>query len=198
MGDQQFYERDGKKYERVTTILDVFPHPKLIDWKINLGRKASGIISRKALKIGSRVDELCENDMLTGKYKLTSKDPEEVRNCMLGWEEWKKEWPDFKDVQGTQETVFFDDWMVAGTLDFCTSRKLVDIKTSRQISRTYWIQTAVYNRAKKLPERWVLRLMKNIVGYEYVKCPKEYSQEYLENCFVGRLVNYHFEKESEK
>jgi len=81
----KFYEKDGRKYKRQSTIMDFFPHPDLVDWKVKVGKAEAGRIQRKALKIGSRVDELCEKDVVDGSYKLRKADPFEVRSCMEAW-----------------------------------------------------------------------------------------------------------------
>ena len=115
---------------------------------------------------------------------------------MKAWENWKVAHPeDFRELNQTQLTQYFDDWGVAGTLDLLGDTKLIDIKTSRKVSDTYWLQLAVYNR-RLGRERWVLRLDKNLGEYEYVRCPEKYSQEYCEDVFVSMLNVFNFFKEA--
>lgn len=194
--DNEFYEKGGKKYDRVTTVLDYFQHPSLVKWKLRVGDVEAKKISKEALKIGGRVDKLCEQDIKECAYKILKSDDEKVRSAMMAWELWKREWPDhFADIEATQQTVYFDDWMVAGTCDFLGKSRLISLKTSRQIASNYWIQDAVYNRKFQRKEIWVLDVSKYVGDYTYEKC--EYPQEYLENLFVGRLINYRFQKEYE-
>jgi hypothetical protein len=192
--DDDFYEIEGRKYQRCTRVIGFFEPPQLTAWKLRT--KDHKRIGRKAMDIGSRVDGMCLADWKGDGYNLTDKDPAEVRECMKAWETWKTDFPElFRDIQAMQETVFYDDWECAGTLDIRTSRAIIDIKTSGRISKGYWIQTAFYNRKFGLPGRFVLRLDKEGSGYEFVECPAKYSQEYLENLFVGRLINMKFEEE---
>ncbi len=196
--DFEYYERDGRKYERVSTILDYFPSPGLIDWKVRVGKRESGAVSRKALKIGTIVDGYCEDDVNGKGYSVKKKDTEEVRSCMRAWEEWKRDYPGvFSGLNQTQERVFFNDWGVAGTCDLLSPTVLIDVKTSKRVSLAYWVQLAVYNREFKRAEKRVLCLSKELGTYEYVECPAEYSQEYLEQVFVGMLNVYRYFK-SEK
>lgn len=200
MANFKYYEKDGKKYERFSTVADFFPHPKLVDWKIKLGRKESGLISRAALRVGSRVDELCTMDICDGGYKLEPGDLTEVKTCMKAWEQWKTDYPlDFSEITDTQKTVYYDDWGVAGTADIVGVNKLVDIKTSKKISLINWVQLGFYNRGFCL-ETWVLRLDKSLWDYEYKRCPEEYSQEYLEEIFLSMLnvFNYYKSEEGKK
>lgn len=199
MANFEFYERGGKQYKRFSNVMDYFQHPKLVDWKIRMGKADAGKISRAALKHGSRVDELCGQDWQDGSYKLKKADGAEVQSCMKAWEAWKSDYSEvYKDIQGMQETVFYDDWGCAGTLDIRTSKAILDIKSSKRVSLPYWVQTAFYNREYKLPERWILRLSKEFGVYEFVKCPEEYSQDYLETVFVSALNLFNFYQSEEQ
>ena len=57
--------------------------PGLVAWKVKVGQKQAGIISRRAMKVGSRVDEIIK----TGS-KPDSKDSSEVRSCFEGFNKW--------------------------------------------------------------------------------------------------------------
>jgi hypothetical protein len=190
MGNFKHYTKGDKKYRRVSTVLNQFYYGPQGDWKAK----------RKALKIGTIVDGYCEKDWRDGRYKVKKSDPPEVTSCMKGWELWKKHHPeDFNSIKEMQRVHYFDDWGVAGTSDVIMPEVLLDIKTSRKVSKGYWIQTAVYNRDAKKQFVRVLRLDKNFGDYEYVQRPKEYSQEYLEQVFIGMLnVFNYFELGEEK
>lgn len=199
MADFKYYERGGRKYHRVTTVLDYFPCPELVEWKVRVGKAEAGRISRKAFKDGSRIDELCEADWRTGKYKLKKSDNAEVRSAMQGWEQWKDEWSDvYADIQGMQETVFSDAWGVAGTLDIRTSKAIIDIKGAQRISKNYWVQTAFYNSGFGLPNCYILRLGKSEGTYEFIPRPEEYSQDYLEEIIKSYVNVYNYNKKEEE
>jgi hypothetical protein len=188
MADFEFYEIGGRKYKRFSTVMEYFPHPKLVEWKIRMGKKDSGKISRDALKEGSAIDEYTYRD-IRGLPQDKKKKSAELNSLITAWEAWKKDYPEvFRDIKSTQEVVHYEDWGCAGTLDFRTSKAIIDIKSSKRISLSYWMQTAFYNRKFQLPERWVLRLNKEFQVYEFTKCPDEYSQGYLEE-FDASTIN---------
>lgn len=194
----KYYERDGLKYRRVTSVLDYFNCPELVRWKVRVGVKEAGRISKEALKIGSRVDGLCETDWRDGTYSLKKSDSPAVLNCMKAWEAWKRDYADvFADIKAMQTVHWHDDWRVAGTSDILTGHAVLDIKTSKRIALPYWIQTAVYNRDAGLDTAYILRLDKELGIYEFVKRPDEYSQDYLETLFVGILNAYNYFNETE-
>lgn len=194
----KYYERDGRRYERFSTIANYFPHPDLVNWKIRVGKAAARQVSNKALKIGTRVDHLCEDNLKTGLIKFKKSDPIEIHNCMTAWEKWKEDWADVaSSIDVTQQTVYHKDWGIAGTLDLLSPTHLIDIKTSKKISLMYWIQTAVYNRGLGR-ECWILRLDKENGAYEFVKRPDEFSQEYLETVFVGMVNVFNFFRTEEE
>ena len=79
MADFEFYEIGGRKYQRFSTIMDYFPHPKLVEWKVSLGKAEAGKISRAALKEGSRIDEYTYLDWQGAKPKLPKKDEHDFK-----------------------------------------------------------------------------------------------------------------------
>jgi len=193
--DFTHYEKDGKKFERFSTVAEYFMAPSLVAWKVRVGQKTAGLISRAALRVGSRVDELCEADVRDGSYRLGARDNAEVRSCMKGWEQWKTDWAGhYTDSYTTQETVFYDEWLVAGTADLFGGGRIIDIKTSKKISLMNWVQLAFYNKCLGCRDRYILRLDKALGTYEYTKCPERYSQEYLEQVFVGLLNVFNYFK----
>ena len=71
------------EYDHVTTILDAWIDPELLKWQLEVGRATASKVSKKAMKIGSRVDELIRADIDSGKLKLRKSDSNEVANCMV-------------------------------------------------------------------------------------------------------------------
>lgn len=196
MADFKYYEKDGKKYERFSTVADSYLERGLVDWELRVGKREAGRVRRRALKVGARVDQLIEEDWRMGRYRMAKSDPYEVRSAMEAWERWKVEYLlVWKDIQGMQEVVLHEDWGVGCTLDIRTGASIIDIKTSKQVSKKYWVQLAVQNRGLGLPETWILDLSKGVGDYEFVRCPKEYGQKYLEQVFVGWLNSFHYFKE---
>lgn len=165
--DLLYYEKDGVKYDRPTHILDHFPDPKLVDWKVKVGKKTAGLISRQALKIGSRVDELIRMG-----EKPKKADNDEVKNCMKAWEKWRERYP---EPITFPNTAYCEARKIAGTPDFYMeeSRILVDIKTSVAIRASYWLQVGGCYLSLPLPfaalDVAILRLDKKNGDYEFVK-----------------------------
>ena len=188
------YEKDGKKYEHITEVIDYFKPPHLIAWMIK--NKDYEEIGEKAMEIGSRVDELCLEDWKSRHlgYQLLKEDSEQVRLAMSAWDKWKHDYNGiYMDIKAMQETVYYDELGVAGTLDIRTSIAIIDIKVSKSIRHSNWIQVGMYNRAHYLLKLYILRLSKETGNYSFVECP--YEQDYLEKLFIGRLINYRYEKE---
>lgn len=214
------YIKNDKEYVRWSTISDYFPHPDLNKWKrskklkdlkdIEWGDKNAfedlkellkNLINethetkegRSAKAIGTKVDKYCCDDAMGKGYKIKKSDKVEVKSAMEAWERWKRDWPErFEEITDTQQTALYDDWGVGATLDIISPTRITDIKTSKKVSNLYWLQLAVQNRKWKRDETWVLDLSKFSGDYEYVKCPEKYTQEYLEQVFIGMVNVYHF------
>ena len=86
--DDHYYSKDGKQYERVTRILDYFSNPELVAWKVKVGQKEAGKVSRIALKCGKAVDEMIRASRIP---KL--KDSDEIKSCLKAWKSWKERIP---------------------------------------------------------------------------------------------------------
>lgn len=161
------YIRDGVHYRRVTTILEDWIEPWLVEWRLELGRVEAGKKSRAALKIGSRVDELVMKDVMGQGYKLRKDDSKEVISCMAGWDSFKdRHSPKAVSVQVTS----YDDlYGTAGTYDIELEDCLIDVKTGQQISPKYWLQVAWYNFISGLNKPYIaiLRLDPFWKTFEY-------------------------------
>lgn len=163
MGDFEYYERDGKQYERVTRILDYFAPPELVSWKVRVGNKEANRVSKVALKFGSRVHELIETD-----GKVVSKDGEEVRNCIKAYESWKSDNGNPELTNGA--TLFCDKRGIAGTPDAVMGETLIDFKTSREVKAVHFTQLGAYASLMKVTPKIlaILRLDKQSGIYEWV------------------------------
>lgn len=160
----EYYEKNGKRYDRITRILDYFPHPDLVDWKIDVGRREARRVSTAATNIGDNVDEYVKQKLLGGK--LPKLKTQEAKNCLEAFESWVAA---YSPVLKVGETVFDDALMVAGTPDLIWNDTLIDIKCSREIKHSYWLQTEFYARCLGVQYKAVLRLDKNLAMFEYKK-----------------------------
>lgn len=194
--NEEYYVRDGVNYERVTCILDYYIPPELVSWKIRVGLKEANRVSKVATKMGSRVHELIEKNGWA-----TTKDAEEVKNCMKAWESFKSDYSisDKDLIHGT--TLYCEKRMIAGTPDFCltfpTGVVLVDIKTSREVKPIHFYQLGGYASMMAFTPKYmaILRLDKGLGQYEYVTNEKlGVSIEQCITAFNYKLGDYRFYK----
>lgn len=177
----------------VTEVLDSFIPKGLLDWYLKTGKKEAKRLSTVALKIGSRVDELISQDVRSGSYKISSKDPIEVKNCLEAWESFKTDFnPSFK---GCQIEVKDDESKIIGHIDLVQDR-IIDVKCASSIKDNYWIQVSKYHqmfgRDVFYPPA-ILRLDKNLATYQYLTA--EQAKVDVNQCirvFDGLLEVYRF------
>lgn len=149
----------------VTEVLDTFIPKGLLAWYLKTGAKEAKRLSTVALKIGSRVDELIQEDVLNGSYKLSSKDPIEVKNCMEAWKQFKEDYQ--PNIQSMQVQVIDKTQKLIGHIDIKTDR-IIDVKCASSIKQNHWIQVSKYTVMHgELTVPAILRLDKNLGTYEY-------------------------------
>ena len=194
------YIKEGKRYDRITSVLDYFATPQLVDWKMKLGKFASSKISKEAKKVGTRVDGLIKTHITTGKDKLTTNDGQAVVNCYRGYLQWTKDYS--PKIECVDKTLFWEELGVAGTLDLEHKFDgVVDIKCSESIRKNYWLQVAMYTKmlevteGKKFKQMWVLRLDKMTGDYQCKSM--DYSEAYV-SLFIGLLANYRWQTQKEE
>lgn len=174
----------------VTEVLDTFIPKGLLDWYLKTGKKEAKRLSTVALKIGSRVDALIQEDIQTGSYKLSAKDSIEVKNCMEAWVAFKQDY--LPKVDGVQIEVKSEADKLLGHLDLVLDGVLVDVKCASSIKPNHWLQVAKYAKMSLLDIKDVaiLRLDKNLGTYQYALCP--YDKEVLVRVFDGLLEAHRF------
>lgn len=193
------YIKEEKNYDRVTSVLDYFANPKLVEWKVKLGKTESNKVGKVAKQIGTRVDGLIKKHIETGKMTLSKNDSSSVVNCVRGYLQWVKDHS--PKIIGTDKTLFWEELGVAGTLDLLhSSDGVIDIKCSTSIRKNYWIQVAIYTKmlltkGLKYDNMGVLRLDKMTGDYEY-KVVK-FDERYV-SLFIGLLANYRFQTKEEE
>lgn len=167
MGDEQY-----EGYDRVSSILDVYQAPDLIDWKIRTGKKEARRISTIATKIGTNVDEYIKAEILGEKLpKLKSV---EAENCVTAWKKWVEDYGIKVSSLRVGTRIFDEENKVCGEPDILMPDEVLDIKCSSAIRPNYWIQTNWYAEHLNFGYRSVLKLDKNLSTYEYER--REVSQ----------------------
>lgn len=153
---------------RVTEVLDYFPEPELVSWKINVGKRNAYLQSKKALKVGTRVHELIHQEFTKGVYKFKKDDCNEVRNCLSAWDKFKEHYN--PKIISMEEEI--QDDIVVGHRDAVVMindvKYIIDFKTSSALRSKYWIQVAkYYGLSMDCDDICLLRLDKNIAIYEF-------------------------------
>lgn len=156
---------------RVTHVLDAWKEQWFIDWLCKVGKREARRISKAAMKVGGRVDELIKS----GKPFPSKKDSVEVNNCINAFTKWRQVYQPTKitplqrlfstiKVDGIEEEV-----EITGEPDLMVDGILVDIKCSAKISLKYWIQVMMYRfLAGEQGPVAILRLDKLTGSFEYV------------------------------
>lgn len=181
---KDYYLKDKVKYTRVTSVLDYFQAPGLVDWKLDNDDYKE--IGKTAKSIGTRVHNLIQLDYEKGKYRLTPNDSVSIVNCMKAYEEWKK--VEKPKIMVMEKTLFNEELRIAGTMDIELPGIIVDIKTSASIKPTYWLQVAMYNYLNNtLYDLAILRLDKFTGDYQYIVKPYD---KRLVNIYLC-LLNYY-------
>jgi hypothetical protein len=166
------YNINGKKYDRITEVLDYFMPKYLVKWALNKGKANYKAETNLAKKIGKRVDGICMDIINGKKWKITDKDHPAVSNCVEAFQDWLNE--EKPVIVDTQVTCYDDTLKIAGTRDLRTADTIIDIKCANRISLSYWLQLSAYNYLAKLPDIThiaVLRLDKMGGFYEYKRIP---------------------------
>ena len=182
-------EQKESGYISVTEVLDMFIPKGLLTWYLKTGAKEAKRLSTVAMKIGSRVDELIQEDINKGSYKLSSKDPIEVKNCMEAWQQFKSDYS--PNVTATQKEVLSEEEKVLGHIDLIIDATVIDVKCAASIKDNYWLQVAKYSDMLPVDVDGVgiLRLDKNLGTYQYVI--KRNVRELVE-VFNGLLKAYRY------
>jgi CRISPR/Cas system-associated exonuclease Cas4 (RecB family) len=130
----------------VTEVTSSWVEPALIDWRVKVGNKESKRISTLAMKLGTRIHELCGVWHEKGKYTLGSKDSIEVANGMKAWDEFVAQYD--PHILCMEKEVRHDGLKLVGHIDMIATIRgrdvLIDIKTSSQVRPAYWLQVHAY------------------------------------------------------
>jgi hypothetical protein len=175
----------------VTEVLDAFIPKGLLNWYLKTGAKEAKRLSTAAMKIGTRVDELIQQDINEGSYKLSAKDLIEVKNCMEAWRQFKSDYS--PKIVDCQKEVKDEENKITGHIDLLTDR-VIDVKCSSSIKDSYWLQTCKYSEMNGFSlGPAILRLDKNLATYEY-KTIEQTNFTYGEcvRVFDGLLKAYRF------
>lgn len=148
---------------RVTQVLSYFQAPQLVDWKLRVGKKEANRISKAAMKIGSRVDELVKTHSQPEK-----RDKAEVHGAYWAYFKWMRNYTpiEIRPLKRMERVIF--GVLLSGEPDFEALNILTDLKCSTRIDLKYWLQLAAYAWLTDWPGKIaVLRCDKQTEAYQY-------------------------------
>ena len=172
---------------RVTQVLDYLTEPELMAWYLRTGKAACKKISDEALRIGTLVDKMIQEDIKGEGYLCPAEDAP-VENCMAAWEKFKAAHPGYISlITGFQEEL--TDGEVVGHPDIILPDQIDDVKTSRMIRPGYYTQVSKYAKMAKKSKGGIIRLDKETGNFEY----KTFDQaviDYENQVFDAQLLLY--------
>ena len=161
----------------VTEVLDYLVEPELVSWMERTSKAKRKQITDEAKKVGNIVNRLIDLELAGTPQDIPS--DTRIKNCMLGWESFKRDYPSFiLSVTTTQEEI--SDGEIVGHPDFTHLNGITDLKCAKSIWPKHWTQTAKYYRMKHGQNDGfiaILRLDKETGNYEYKKFE---DQEYID------------------
>lgn len=195
---------------RVTEVLDYFKHPWYVKWVMRVGLREANRVSKQALKIGTRIDEVIKSSVSLPLATLSKKDTPEVFSCLKAYEKWRVTYtvdhepsaiaPLSPIVSKVSYAVNYYGIstckrvekeccgiLLSGEPDFIALGRLTDLKAAKKVSPSYWLQLAAYAWLTDWQgEVAILRLDKTTESYEYLT--KRLVDEW--DVFRGLLMAY--------
>ena len=149
---------------RVTQSIDYFKPEWFANWLLKVGKAEANRISKKALIIGSRIDEIIRS----GVYESNKTDSKEVKQSLKNFNAWRER----HFVKSITPLSRIEDGTIGltGEADFYWEEKetLIDFKSSKRIYPEYIFQLGAYKRlgfpGKRLA---VLRCDKDLDDFEF-------------------------------
>ena len=146
-------------------------------------KKASDVIAKNSMIIGSEVHNLIENFLLKKQNPNLKTKKDEVRNSFLAFYKWYKKYE--PKVLGVEVPLYYDDYFgYAGTTDLIAEingiEMMLDFKTSNHIFLPdYALQLALYRFTDEngIKDTACLRLDKLTAEYEYQTFGSRYDND---------------------
>ena len=193
----RFYDIDGIKYPRVTTILNIIHCRELERWRGNLGNLEADRVMHQAAEIGTGLHKVCHifNNDRSFEMPTTSK----IGQMFDTYKQWFEAVID--EVIGTEQLVVNKKFGYAGTFDLLAVLKgdtvpsVIDLKTSKDFWPTMALQLAAYREALLEEGKRVNRRL--IVRIDRLETPKLEVKEYTQhagdfNAFLAALSLFRY------
>lgn len=173
---------------RVSEVLDYFAEPYLVKWK--LGNKDWQKVSEESLRVGTIVDKAIQDD-INDRVMVASTLDVPVINCITAWSKFRCEHPEVferlvKYKANMQRELVLGD--LVGHPDFILDDEVIDLKTSKQVSKSHWMQTAQYAKMcmfTQVDGKFVGDPIKRISILRLDKLTGEYEYRTLEEPFIS-------------
>lgn len=149
---------------RVSQTQDFFKPEWYAKWLLKVGVREANAISKKALKIGTRIDEIIRS----GKYEADKKDTNEVKQSLKNFNAWRERY----QVETIEPLSRIENEAIGltGEADFYWKETdtLIDFKSSKRIYPEYIFQLGGYKRLGFAGRRLaVLRCDKDLDEFEF-------------------------------
>lgn len=139
--DLPYYEKDGRRYDRVTRILSLWPEPELAAWRESVGKAVANRTMKQAQKLGQEFDVLVQGYLETRVVPVRSRKPE----LYAGFRAFEA-WVALNPIQPLhlQVTVYDEVLGIAGTPDCVTRDESLDWKLTNQLKLVNVLQQVLY------------------------------------------------------
>lgn len=178
-----FYEIDGIKYPRVTSILNAIDKPGLARWRGRIGNTEADRVSKEGAKVGTAFHEIAA-DINRGMHRERGwRPPEELRAMAFSYIDWLNRNVD--EIVAVERLVYSQRRRYAGTTDLVAILKgddlptVLDIKTSNSVSPEWPLQLSAYKMA--LTEEGIITLRRAIVHVPKKGDPTAIQYTYMEH-----------------
>lgn len=159
----RFYEIDGEKYPRVTSVCAIVANDYLAYWRGRVGNAEADRVSREATQLGTRAHEAieryvkrktcvcadgCNDQPCSGFMESLGGD---ITRIVQAYIDWHAE--HVRAVVASERLAVSRLHKFAGTVDLVAVLDsdplptVIDIKTSNSVSETWGLQTAAYQLA---------------------------------------------------
>jgi len=193
----RFYNVDGKKYLRVTTILNIIHRPELERWRGDLGNIEANHVMHEAAEIGTSLHNVCRLFNRNQSFEMPS--TSQIGQMFNTYRQWFEMVID--TVIETEHLVVSKKFGYAGTFDLLAVLKgdtipsVIDLKTSKDFWPTMALQLAAYREAlleegKEVNRRLVVRIDKLETGKLQVKEYIQHARDF--NAFLAALSLFRY------
>jgi hypothetical protein len=193
----RFYEIGGKKYPRVTAILNIIHRPELERWRGELGNIEADRIRDDMAAIGASLHSICRLFNRDQSFEIPA--TSQIGQMFQTYRQWFEMAID--TVVETEQLVVSKKFGYAGTFDLLavlkgdTTPAVIDLKTSKDFWPTMALQLAAYREAlleegKKVDRRLVVRIDKLETGKLEVKEYTQHARDF--NAFLAALSLFRY------